>query len=382
MKKQSRSRSCKTPPKKLTAIQTSRHLRVSHRKHSGHVLPRQNTSYPVLFMIVLCVGVLLLSWTRFVSAGPFPGAQQDTYDVNLRVPGPPPTLPATITSPTVNTVFTEQPIYVTGNCPSDTYVSLSRNGVFSGVGICKIDGTFSVKTGLFVGSNTLLAQVYSRTDVAGPPSDPVTVMYSPPVPPPNTPPAQIYGPAATSPKASSSSKQTTSSAVQSGSGPLLFKSMFKYMGVYTGTPTNWELSLDGGTEPYAIHVEWGDGMTSVISRAHAGSFLLQHQYKQAGKYKGSYTANFSASDADGSMAYLQLITIVNDPPVAGAGSTGSINGGFSIDSSPAYIEKILQYVWPGYGIVSLMLLSFWLGERRELQLIRPHHAKNRHRHAQ
>jgi len=40
---------------------------------------------------------------------------------------------------------------------------------------------------------------------------------------------------------------------------------------------------------------------------------------------------------------------------------------------------MVSYVWSGYGVVILMLFSFWLGERRELGYVRIH--IKRHRHA-
>lgn len=373
----------KRAPKQLTAVQASRHLRMVHRQHSGHLVHRRHTSYPVLAMIVLCVGVLIFSWTRFVSADTFvyPGPIQSDYDVHVRVPGPPPTEPATIDSPLDGDVFTDLPITVKGTCPLNTYVSLMRNNVFSGAGICDADGKYSITTGLFKGVNQLIAQVYSPTDVPGPPSNTVMVTYNPPLPPPVVTPGQPVPTGDSSSKKPSGSRPKAS-PVDNGPGtPLILKTDFKYQGVFVGAPTDWQLDVEGGTGPYAISVAWGDGTTSVISRSHAGAFALQHKYKKAGKYKGSYTAVFTVSDADGTQSYLQLITIVNNPP-AGAGATNPSGGqGIVLNGSPAYLEKLVGYIWPGYGMVILMLTSFWLGERRELRHLQPYLSKNRHRNA-
>jgi hypothetical protein len=392
MKKQSRT---SRGSKQLTAIQTSRHFRVSHRKHSGRLLPRQHTSYPMLVMIVLCVGVLLGSWTKFVSAGSFvyPGPQQGSYDVTTRVPGPPPTIAASIDRPLDGDVFTDVPITVSGTCPTDTYVAILRNNTFSGVGFCQANNTYSVKTSLYTGINKLVAQVYSRTDVPGPASNMVSVTYSPPQPPPvvtpDTPPISTgdsgskrpttSNPTGTTPKQTSKTpaRQTTPAPP---ANPFIIKTDFKYQGVYTGQPTDWQLSIEGGTAPYAMSVDWGDGTNSVESRKSSGAFALRHTFKQAGKYKGTYTATFTASDADGNKTYLQLVTVVNDPPHGVAlGPTNTDSSGFG--GSPAYLQKLLHYVWPGYGVVLLMLLSFWLGERREFRYLKPQLKKHRHRHA-
>lgn len=343
MKTQSRP---KRATKKLTAIQTSRHFRMSHRRHSGHILPRQHTSYPVLIMIVLCVGVLLFSWTRAVTA--------DTYDVHTRVPGPAPTIAATIDNPLDGTVMTDTPVTVTGRCPINTYVSLTRNNVFSGVGICEGAGTYSIKTDLFRGTNQLKAQVYSQTDLPGPASNIVTVTYS------------------TKPLAVTQNVPAN---------PLILKSEFKYQGVYSGESTTWHIEIAGGTAPYALSIDWGDGTTGVVSRAQAGGFSLEHIYKKAGAYKGSYTATFTASDAEGNTTYLQLLAIVNNPARGGVVGGNTSSGPALGNGTSAYLENIIRYVWPGYGITLLMLASFWLGERRELRYLQPKIKRSARRHA-
>jgi hypothetical protein len=284
------------------------------------------------------------------------------------------------------------PITITGTCPTDTYVSIMRNNTFSGVGFCQANNTYSVKTSLYKGINKLIAQVYSRTDVPGPPSNMVSVTYNPPQPPPVVTPdeptpvatgdSSSKRPATSSPKTNASKQPSRQATITPVTDPLIFKTEFKYQGVYTGQPTDWQLAIEGGSAPYAISVDWGDGTTSVESRREAGAFALRHKYKKAGKYRGTYTATFTASDADGNKTYLQLVTVVNDPPAGVAvGSTGNESSGFGLGGSPAYLQKILRYVWPGYGIVLLMLFSFWLGERRELRYLRPQLKKNRHRHA-
>lgn len=359
MKKQSQKRQAAAKP--LRVVQTSRHLRVTPHSHTGHRLPGRTTSYPMLAMIVLCVGVFLVGWTRFVTAAPFvyPGPSQASYQVNASVPAPAPTQAATIDTPNEGDRFSSLPINVSGTCPADTYVTLYRNGTFSGVALCQANGTYSLQTGLFVGNNQLQAQVFSSTDVPGPMSNSVTVVYAPPVQP-------------TLPGAANSATPTD---------PLIFKTDFNYTGHYTGKTSTWRLDISGGNPPYAIFVDWGDGTTSLISRLHAGVFSIDHTYKKAGGYKGSYVIRLKASDTQGAQTFLQLLTIVNNPPSAtGTTSKSNLLGG-GPDTTQTYLQKIFDYVWPSYGLVVLMLTSFWLGERRELKLRIPRHKKARHRHA-
>jgi hypothetical protein len=381
------------------AYKTSPHLRVAQHRHTGHVLPRRTTSYPTLVMIVLCLGVFLASWTRFVTADSFiyPGPVTNSYTVHASVPGPPPSIPATINTAQDNTVVTTLPTTVTGSCPLNTYETLYRNGAFSGVGLCDVTGAYQIQTGLFPGTNQLQVRDFSLTDVAGPISNLITMTYNPP-----TPPVQVTSGGSTTESSTgqgnSPSTTNTGGPIVAGE-PLIFKTSFNYEGHYVGDTSTWQLDIEGGTAPYAISVDWGDGQHSLISEARAGTFNIDHVYKQPGGYRGSYVTKFTASDSDGTQTFLQLLAIVNNPPAgaassgnsssgqskAGSGGTGTSSGSGSnavsgITRTSSYVLTLMKYIWPSYGFVLLMLFSFWLGERREYQHLRPH-LKKRHHHA-
>jgi hypothetical protein len=299
-------------------------------------------------MILLCVGVFLAGWTHFATAD-----NGGTYTVTATVLGSPPPQAATIDVPTDGAVFSEQPITVSGRCPVNTYETLYRNGAFSGVALCDSTGHYSLQTGLFPGVNLLQVRDYNFADVPGPLSNSVNVTYQPPsgIPPNNT----------RTPLAE----------------PLIFKTTYSYQGYYTGQSTSWELDLEGGTAPYSVTVDWGDGNHGLISRSAAGVFGLSHTYKQAGGYRGSYVVTFSASDAQGQQTFLQLMTIVNNPPASAGTTTHHYpSSGSIISSAPQELQEIFRYVWPLYLIILLMLTSFWLGERREYHHLRPQLKKN------
>ncbi len=382
-------------PKKLRAVQTSRHLRVVQHQHTGHLTHRRTTSYPTLVMIVLCVGVFLASWTRFVGADSFiyPGPVTNSYVVHASVPGPAPTIAPTIESPADGARFVDQPIELSGSCPTNSYVTVYRNGAFSGVALCEAGGTWHLQTALFAGVNRLQARVFSSTDVPGPLSGLVTVTYTPPLsptPPTSTPAGGTSGnsypndsgptSAGTSspPVANHRSTTNASGPVVQGE-PLIFKTSFVYEGHYVGTASSWQLAIEGGTAPYAISVDWGDGKHSLISRQQAGPFTMEHIYQKTGGYRGSYAPKFTASDAANNQTFLQLLAIVNNPPAgAGSGHKGiqaTLIGGSSMSQD---VSKLLKYIWPGYGMVVLMLASFWLGERREYRSLKPRLKKARH----
>lgn len=324
-------------------------------------------------MIVLCVGVLLAGYTRAVTADPIYGEGSGSYAVNASVPGPPPSATATITTPKNGEQFSASPITVSGTCPQDTYVSVERNSLPSGVVLCRPEGTFTLKVDLFPGSNELQARVYSYTDVEGPESAPVTVSYQPPAP---ISPDQ-GGQAPGQPIGGTAKPQANTSQPVYVGAPLLLRTNFAYRGFYAGEEGEWSFIVEGGESPYAISIDWGDGTQSLVSRPEAGPFKISHTYARSGGYRGSYEVKLTASDASGRQAYLQTVAIISEKPVSGGGITSKPPagplGGLDIPN------PLLKVIWPSYAIVVLMLASFWLGERREYHLLKPrlkhvHHA--------
>jgi len=353
-----KKRAKRPAPQKLRAIQTSRHLHVVPHQHTGHLLPRRTTSYPTLTMLVLCVGVFLLSWTRLVTA-------DQSYTVHASVPGVPPAVPATISSPTGGN-FTATPIVVTGSCPLDTYVGLFRNNFSSGVALCNANGNYSLSIDLFKGTNHLVAYDYSFSDRQGPPSNSVTVYYE-----------RSF--AATGSFANTPYNPSSPSSA-SLPEPLLLKSNFTFLGYYIGQPASWKIDVEGGTAPYAVSAQWGDGKQQLYSQAQAGSLNLQHVYAATGGYRGSYVVKITATDAAGDQAYLQLLAIVSPRPktvVQSSGNNQSSSGSTNLFSSLSP-ERLVDYTWSGYCVVLLMLFSFWLGERREFHHLRDRLKRPRH----
>ena len=340
---------------------------MSHHRHSGRKLPHSHTSYPALAMMLLLVGVLLVNTSRAVSAVAPTGS--GSYQVTAAYLGPPPASAATIDSPVDGTRFKNTPITVTGTCPADTYVMLTRNGVSSGTAICGPLNTYSLQTDLFDGSNALLAHVFSKFDVAGPNSNGVTVTYDKSVPVTPTP-------TSTTPStAGSPVVQTRPDA--SLILPLLLKSNFKYSGHNLGQSVNYQFEIIGGQAPYAVSINWGDGTTKTVSIAASGPFSVSHTYEKASQSSNSFKIIASAVDVAGEQTILQLLAIANDQPRAPL-VTKSPSGDLPAAGFGEQLKNAFRYIWPTYGIVTLMLASFWFGELRELKLLRPKSGQHRH----
>jgi hypothetical protein len=244
------------------------------------------------------------------------------------------------------------PITVNGSCPPNAaYIELFRNGFMGGSAICSSSSTFEIQTDLFPGANELTAHSFNSTDDEGPVSAKVTVFYDVPQPP-----APTGTPVVTKPTGGSS-KPTGS--------PLTLKTAFVYKGYYVNQPVEWPLDVSGGTPPYAFNVDWGDGSNSVISRRESGQFNIKHTYAKPGGFKGSYKIRVQASDTDSNYAYLELFVIVNAKSQDFLGSIYS-----KPPPSLTGLRGLLWVAWPAYLTVFLLVITFKLGEREELLILR------------
>jgi hypothetical protein len=328
----------------------------AHHRHTGKVLHRRHTSYALLAFLLLAIGMLLCTASIAAYADPPPPIPHD-YTVHASVKGIPPAQ-AVILSPIDGSTVDAVPIIVSGTCEPGAMIKLYRNNLFSGAVMCAGDGTFEIQTDLFVGPNELIARSFNATDDEGAPSDPVIVTYTPPPTPPSAPPTEPSPPSAptTQPAPIVSRRATPETG-----NPLVIKAENDYRGFNVGEIVEWELEISGGRAPYAVVVDWGDGKRDVISRATAGRFTAEHVYAQAGGFRGSYAVKVTASDARGVTSMIQLMVIVNSKDVSALGS-----------SAPSLSDRIQPtlFSWSAYAILLLMLLCFWLGERRELDILR------------
>jgi hypothetical protein len=303
--------------------------------------------YPLVLFLLLAAGVFLVAWTFRVSA--------EDILVTARIQGPAITTPAIITSPADGTHFSAVPVEVSGSCPPNAaYVEIFRNNVLSGTAICSGSSTFDLQIDLFPGQNDLTAHSFNITDDEGPVSTPVAVFYDVPPPPPSSTPAG----------------SPTGSTKTPNANPLLIKTAFVYKGYYTGQEVQWPIEIAGGSLPYALNVDWGDGKSSIISRKTGGQFTINHIYSKTGGYHGNYTIKLQASDTENDYAYLQFFVIVNDK------QTGPGIGNIYTKAPPTIggLRHLLWVAWPAYISVLLMVIAFKLGEREELLFLRKHGA--------
>lgn len=117
---------------------------------------------------------------------------------------------------------------------------------------------------------------------------------------------------------------------------------------------SFDLAVTGGTSPYQLTIDWGDGNVTGMSHPRPSAFTIAHVYQKA----GTYTVMVQGVDAKKQAALLQLGAVVKGADsVVDTGSIGPISGILS------GIREWLWLVGPVYVFVILMVVSFWIGEQ-------------------
>jgi PKD repeat protein len=300
-------------------------------EHFGKLRSHKHTSYAGLFFILI-LGAVILAGISFAADAAVPAVNPQSGSVGLTgtVTGPAPTTSAPILSPGNGTSTSNIPITISGACPTGTFVSLERNNIFGGAVACSDAGTFSLQADLFDGVNIIYTRVTDALGQNGPNSAPITVYY-------NAPSLALPG--------GSVAKQLflDMSTTITGGDPAL--------------PIGRTVTIVGGVGPYAVEWDWGDGNTSLASQGNEGDVSATHTYARA----GTYTVIVRVTDSTGNSAFLQFVTVVNGPVAALGATTGSGLGSLS---------GSLVSAWPLYGLAAVMVFFFWIGERREVSILR------------
>lgn len=273
---------------------------------------------------VVALGITLLLIV-LLAPNSFAATSSGAVGVEGRVPSDPPKNAPTITFPANNSNITDLPVTVTGLCQTGLLIKIFKNNVFAGSVMC-VNGSYSIQVDLFVGRNELIARAYDDLDQASPDSNIIVVNF--PVSP------------------------------FVGTNRVSLSSAFAKRGAVPGSTLSWPIILSGGSGPYAITIDWGDGtQTDIISREFPGTFDITHIYKSA----GIYNILIRVTDKNGEKAFLQLIGVGN-------GEIGSNNQTAADQATAREVVRIVW--WPVLLIIPFMLIAFWLGRRYELLSLR------------
>lgn len=337
----------------------------SPRKRAGQHRPlhRRVGLHPLTILAVLIATVVMVGSTYYTWAD---------RSVVAIVHAPPPTAPATMSDPQDGATVTSSPITVSGSCPANTYVNLLTDQVFAGTSPCHADLTYTIVTDLTAGLNSLQVQDYNLTDDPGPATPATHITYTPPTPPVTTPPA-------TTPSSYGGATKAAAPGISTGE-PLSLTTQYHYIMVTQSDMFDWVLDLEGGTPPYHVHVTWGDNLATDYTFPLDPQFHISHHYTQ----DGYYDILVRSVDNTGDVRTIQLAAYIGNPSSTKIptyiGDTGS--SGPNVSSTPGtglsgWLGSLhnsssswLLVAWPSLLIVILMIVSFWLGERREFEQLR------------
>jgi hypothetical protein len=273
--------------------------------------------------LVLFLFSLVASSVNAQVSPPAPNPQQGSVGLQGEIKGKPPTQGATITVPGNGQTFTSTPIIVAGICPKGLLVEIYKNNVFAGSVTCT-NGSFSLLVDLFDGRNDLVAKVFDSLNQAGPDSNTVSVTFN-------------------------TNKPTV--------GPRIsLTTAYAKRGAVPNTTLTYPVTISGGLGPYAFSADWGDKTNPDLrSKPFAGELIPEHIYKQS----GIYNVIFRATDASGNTAFLQVVGIGNGP----------IQQSNAQNNTNVIVQTKIIW-WPLLIALVLIIISFWLGRRQQVEQIR------------
>jgi hypothetical protein len=333
-----------------------RHFRLVEHKHTGKFIHHRHTSHVVLVGMLLMVGFFLYMSESVALAETSAGS----VSVSVIVPGPAPTVGATITMPTDGiSVVDQKTIEVSGTCLEESFVTILNNGRLAGSTVCTSAGTFMLQIELQLGKNVLSSFNYDNLNQPGPDTQPVTINAtqssgateeeviitptdSEPILPIN--PSLIPG---------LDSNISSCDDYEVGNLPIGGEPKIEVVCVPRLFMPKLEQVLGvlvwGGSPPYAISVDWGNGSGStLLSLPAQGYKKVTFSYAVAGNYKIA----FKLKDADNKEAIVQTAVQVN---------------GESKTPFVAFADDIINKSWfetpvPLYATTIVLTLGFWGGE--------------------
>lgn len=222
-----------------------RHLHLQHHRHTGKKLHHQHTSYRGLAIVFVAAGAMMLTITALGHA------TADSFSVGATVRAPIPSSPAIIDFPAEGDAVTSDSQVVTGSCPIITpqvVIAITLDNVTAGSAICDSANDFSLPLRLAPGAHTISAQALTITGDPGPTSSPVHVTYK----------ATALSTSSTITSQPNGITATSNPLVIAPQGPLLWLGDDKSV--------SWSGSISGGTPPYRVLVDWGDGSRQTLTQ--------------------------------------------------------------------------------------------------------------------
>ena len=148
-----------------------------------------------------------------------------------------------------------------------------------------------------------------------------------------------------------------------GADPLVLRSDYRYQVYASRQSVDLNVGVTGGTLPYTITTDWGDGATTKLTRTDTSPFTTSHTYVTPSGANKNYAVLVRATDAAHAVSVVQLSAVIKGDGIALLASNTAA-GGF-LDA----VHHWLPIILPAYIVVALMAIGYYLGEREEYRLL-------------
>lgn len=260
------------PSRAKPAGRIHKHLKLQHHQHTGRVLHRRHTSYRGLALLFVIAGAFMLGlnyMARVTADSITVNTNGNLLHVYATVPAPIPQTASVITEPVSGQISKSVQI-VRGVCPhTDPHVivAIYMDGVDQGSAACDDADTFSVPILVPLGPHTLIARTFTITGDTGPDSQPVYINF-----------ALLDKPAPNVGSNKQPDLPPQAISIEESTPFIVFG---------PGADAVWTGHISGGTPPFTITVDWGDGHKDTYSTA--GDVNYHHHYKLMQSYDVTIT---------------------------------------------------------------------------------------------
>lgn len=264
--------------------QVHKHLKLQHHKHTGRVLHHRHTSYRALAVVFALTGATMWGLAAMQRA-----AADALTSVTATVALPVPHAAAIISTPADGDTVQSSDVLVAGNCPVISpalTVVVLMDGKVAGSALCGANNDYALAVKLLPGSHKLITQTYTVTNGQGPDSPTVTVAYQP----------------KTSATVAKSASTNTTGASTTNAPALVPDEPFYLVGA--DNMAEWAGGITGGTAPYRVTVDWGDGKRASYTTADV-RLQYTHQYTSG----ASHSVTVAVADAGNQFAQLQYAAV-------------------------------------------------------------------------
>lgn len=278
--------------------------------------------------------------------------------VTAKVPAPMPKDAPVITKPVDGSIISSNTVVVSGICPiikPAVIIVIYVRDAIAGSTPCSADGKFSVQVTLGLGMQEIIAQVVTITDDIGKSSAGVTVLRAIPSEP-----------------SRADSGVPTDETLQALPSMLGIVTNNRFVPIGADGNAKWRGSFAGGTLPYKVSIDWGDGTAGNYGVNDESEQVFSHRYDS----QRFYDIVITVTDANGGSATLHSAAMrVNQQSALLDRHFGPIPEPFAL---------IQKYLWQIYILTLSGLVFLWYLEHGR-HLLPPygvvgHKSRRTHRH--